>query len=91
MDNIWGAERAYMQLISKFNIEFRFSLCVIYIYNKYTCFIPFKDKKSITIIDAFQKNLNEWNHKPNQIWVDKNSEFYNGFIKSWLEKNIVRN
>ena len=45
MDNIWDAERADMQLISKFNKEFRFSLCVIYIYSKYAWVIPFKDKK----------------------------------------------
>ena len=28
-DNIWGADLADMQLISKFNKEFRFLLCVI--------------------------------------------------------------
>ena len=31
IDNIWGADLADMQLISKFNKEFRFLLCVIYI------------------------------------------------------------
>ena len=37
IDNIWGADGADMKLISKLNKEFRFSLCVIYIYhNKYT-------------------------------------------------------
>ena len=46
IDNIWGADEADMQLISKRNKEFRFSLCVIYIYhNKYTWVIPLKDKK----------------------------------------------
>ena len=83
IDNIWGADGADIQLISKLNKEFRFLLCVIYIYyNKYTWVIPLKDKKWITIIDAFQKLLNESNHKPNQIWVDKDSEFYNRSIKS---------
>ena len=28
-DNVWGADLANMQLISKFNKGFRFSLCVI--------------------------------------------------------------
>ena len=31
-DNIWGADLAYMQLISKFNKIFRFLLCVIVCY-----------------------------------------------------------
>ena len=83
IDNIWGADGADMQLISKLNKEFRFSLCAIYIYhNKYTWVSPLKDKKWITTIDAFQKILNESNHKLNQIWVDKDNEFYNRLIKS---------
>ena len=78
-----------MQLISKFNKGFRFLLCVIYIYSKYTWVIPLKDKKGITITNAFQEILNESNRKPNKICVDKGSEFYNGTIKSWLEKNDI--
>ena len=48
-----------------------------------------KDKKGITITNAFQKVLNESNRKPNKIWVDKGSEFYNRPMKSWLEKNSI--
>ena len=34
LDNIWGADLAEMQFISKFNKRFRFLLCVIDIYSK---------------------------------------------------------
>ena len=78
-----------MQLISKFNKGFRFLLCVIDIYSKYTWVILLKDKKGITIANAFQKILKESNRKPNKIWVDKGSKFYNRSIKSWLEKNDI--
>ena len=57
IDNIWLADLADMQLISKFNERFRFLLCVIDIYTKYAWVIPLKDKKGITITDAFQKML----------------------------------
>ena len=43
-----------MQLISKFKKGFRF-LYVTDIYNKYARVIPFKNKKGITITNAFQK------------------------------------
>ena len=76
-----------MQLISKFNKGFRFLLCNVEIYSKYASINPLKDKKGITITNAFQKILNESKRKPNKIWVDKSSEFYNGLLKSWLEKN----
>ena len=86
-DNIWGADLADMQIISKFNKGFRFLLCVTYIYSKYSWAIPLEHNKGITIINAFQKFLDESNRRPNKIWVDKGSEFYNRSMKSWLEKN----
>ena len=42
--NIWGADLADMQLISKFNKEIRFLLCVIDIFIKYVWVISLKDK-----------------------------------------------
>ena len=48
-----------------------------------------KDKKSIAITNAFQKILDISNRKPNKVWVDKGSEFYNRSMKSWLEKNAM--
>ena len=58
-------------------------LCVVvYIYGKYACVIPFKVAKVITIINAFQTNLDESGCKPNKIWVGQESEFYNGSFKS---------
>ena len=66
-----------MQLIKNFYKGFRFFLCLIDIYSNYAWVIPLKDKKGITITNAFQKILKESNCKPNKIWVDKGSEFYN--------------
>ena len=71
-----------MQLISKFNKGFRFLLCVIDIVSKYAWVFPLKDKKGITITNAFQKILKESNRKPNKMWVDKESEFYNSSLKN---------
>ena len=76
-DNIWGADLADMQLISKFNKRFRFLLCVIDIFSKYAWVVPLKDKKGISIVNAFQKILDKLGRKPNKIWVDKGSKFYN--------------
>ena len=71
-----------MQLISKFQKVFWFLLFVIDIYSKYEWVIPLKDKKGITITNAFQKILDESNCKPSKIWVDKGSEFYKRWSKS---------
>ena len=58
-DNIWGADLTDMQLLSKFNKGFRFLLCVIDIFSKYAWVVPLKDKKGISIVNAFQKILKE--------------------------------
>ena len=71
------ADLADMQLISKFNKGFRFLLCVIDIFSKYAQVVPLKDKKGVSIVDAFQKISDDLNRKPNKIWVDKGSELYN--------------
>ena len=89
-DNIWCADLAYMQLLSKFNKGFRFLLCVIDIFSKYAWFIPLKDKKGISIVNAFQKIFKKSDRTPNKIWVDKESEFYNNSFKKWLGDNDIK-
>ena len=70
-----------MHLTSKFNKGFRFLLCVIDVFSKYAGIVPIKNKKGVTIVNTFQKILDDSNRKPNNIWVDKGSEFYNNSFK----------
>ena len=74
-DNIWGADLADIQLISKFNKGFRFLLYVFDICSKYACVIPLKDKKGTTVTNAFQKNLKESNRKPTKYGLIKATNF----------------
>ena len=78
-----------MQLISKINKKFRFLLCVIDIFSKYAWVAPLKDKKGVSIINAFQKILNDSARKRSKIWVDKGSEIYNNSFKKWLKDNDI--
>ena len=85
-DNIRGTDVADIQLISKFKKGFRFLLCVIDIFSRYAWVAPFKYKKGASIVNAFQKILNDSTElhskrKPNKIWVDKSGEFYNNSFK----------
>ena len=60
-----------MQLTYKFNEGLRFLVCVINVYSKYAWVIPLKDKKGITITNAFLKILDESNCNLNKIWAGK--------------------
>ena len=64
-------------------------LCVIDLFSKYAWVIPLKDKKGVTITNAFQKISKQFDRKPNKIWVDEESEFYNNTFKKWLKDNHI--
>ena len=48
-----------------------------------------KQKKVLQLLILLKKVLDESNRKPNKIWVDKGSEFYDRSMKSWLQENDI--
>ena len=88
-DNIWGVDLADIQSLSRKNKDIKYLLCVIDLYSKYAFVIPLKDKKGISIVNAFNKIKKQANKKPNKIWVDQGGEFYNNFFEKWLSDNDI--
>ena len=98
-DNIWGVDFADMQSLSRKNKGIKYFLCAIYLYSKYAFVIPLKDKKGISIVNAFNKIIKQSNRrakgtsaqhvKPNKIWVDQGGEFYNKLLEKWLLDNDI--
>ena len=88
-DNIWDIDLADMQLINKCNKEIRHLLCAIDLFSEYAFVVPLKDKKRINIANAFQSILDSLKRKPNKVWVDQGSEFYNNVFKKWLKDNAI--
>ena len=87
-DNIWGVDLADMQSLSRKNKGIKYLLCAMDLYSKYAFVVPLKDKKGISIVNAFNKIIKQSNRKPNKIWVDQGGEFYNVF-KKWLSDNDI--
>ena len=75
-DNIWEVDLADMQSLSKNNESIKYLLCAIDLFSNYAFFVPLKDKKGISIVNAFNKIIKQSNRKPNKIWVDPEGEFY---------------
>ena len=88
-DNICRVYLADMQLISKYNKGIRYLLSAIDLLGKYGFVVPFKDKKGTAIVHAFQSILDNSKRKPNKIWVDQGSEFYNTHVQKWLKGNNI--
>ena len=55
-------------------------MCTIDLFSKY--------KKGTIIVNAFQKVISK-GRKPNKIWVDQGSEFYNNSSKDFLKINKI--
>ena len=71
-------------------------MCAIDLFSKYAWVVPTKDKKGTSIVNAFQKIISEESEaepkrqrKPNKIWVDQGSEFYNNSFKDFLKVNNI--
>ena len=73
-----------MQSLSKYNKGNRYLLCVTDLFSKYACVVPINDKKGTSIVNTFQKTISK-RTKPNKIWVDQGSEFYNNFTIKFFE------
>ena len=78
-----------MQSLSKKRKSIKYLLCAIDLFSKYAFLIPLKDKKGISIVNAFNKIIKQSNRKPNKICVDQGSEFYNRVFKKWLSDNDI--
>ena len=78
-----------MQLICKYNKGIRYLLCPIDLSSKYAWVVPLKAKKGNSIVNAFQKILDNSKRKPTKIWVDQSSEFCNSQFKKILKDNNI--
>ena len=85
-----------MQSLSKYNNGIKYLLFAIDLFSKYAWVVSLKDKKGVSIVDAFQKLISEgskaesqWRRKPNKIWVGKGSDFYDNSFKKWLKDNDI--
>ena len=88
-DNIKGIDLADTQSLSRKNKGIKYLLCAIDLFSKYASVIPIKDKKGISIVNAFDKIIKQSNRKPNKIWVDQGGEFYNNDFEKWLSDNNI--
>ena len=76
-------------VLISYNKVIKYLLFAICLFSKYAWVIPSKEKKLVTILNAFQKMLNNSKSKPNRIWVDEGSEFYDNSFKKWLNDNDI--
>ena len=83
-----GVDLADMQSLSKYNKEIKHLLYVIDLFSKFAWVVPLKEKRGISIVNAFQKLISK-GHRPNKISVDQFGEFYNKLFNRFLKINNI--
>ena len=92
-DETWSADLIDKSSLSKYNNNYKFILTVIDIFTKYAWAIPLKNKSGLSITNGFKLILVEnpqggsESRKPEKLWVDRGSEFYNKTFKSLLKEH----
>ena len=77
-----------MQSLSRYNKGIKYLLCAIDLFSKCAWVIPIKEKKGVSIVNAFKKIISE-GRKPNKTWFDQGSEFYNEPFTDFLKINNI--
>ena len=91
-DETWSVDLIDKSSLSKYNNNYKFILTVIDIFTKYAWAIPLKNISGLSIINGFKTILSKGPHggsehkKPEKLWVDRSSEFYNKTFKSLLRE-----
>ena len=64
-------------------------MCAVNIFSKYAWFVSLEDKRGISIVNAFQEIISK-GRKPNKLWFDQGTEFYNKPLKRFLKINNIK-
>ena len=82
-DETWSADLIDNISLSKYYNNYKFILTVIDIFTKYAWAIQLKNKSGLSLPNGFKIVLVEGpqygseSRKPEKLWVDRGSEFYN--------------
>ena len=91
-DETWSADLIDKSTLSKYNNDYKFILTVIDIFTKHAWAFPLKNKSGLSITNGFKSILSDdpqggsERRKPEELWVDRGSEFYNKTFKSLLKE-----
>src|SRR4051812_26584403 len=84
IDEIWAMDLASMESFVEYNNGFKFILCIVDVFSKYSWCIPLKNKTASSILTAVKTVIEESKRSPEKI-MGWGSEFYNKTFKVGLK------
>ena len=89
VDEIWSADLVEMGKFSEWNNDYKYLLMVIDVFSKYGWIKPLKDKKGLTVANAFNEIFKS-GRVPKMLWTDKGREFYNSNVDKLLKSKEIK-
>ena len=89
MDRQWGVDLANVESLEKSNDGIKYWLIVIDTFSKFLFVEMIKNKKAITVLNAFMKILNS-GRRTEVVSSDKDGEFNNALFKRELKKFHIK-
>jgi hypothetical protein len=86
IDDLWQIDLADLQKISKYNDNNRYLVTCIDVFSKFGWVVPIKNKKSVTVLEAFKFIINSSGRKPNFLQSDQGTEVLNSKFKEYLSE-----
>ncbi len=88
MDSQWEADLVDLQSLNRQNNGYKYLLTCIDVLSKYAWVIPLKDKRGVTLIQAFKKILSS-GRTPVRLFTDKGTEFKNRDFQKLLRSKGI--
>lgn len=88
IDDLYQADLADMQNLSRFNDGYRFILTCVDVFSKRAFAIPLKDKRGPTVAEAFEKIFNQ--RVPVLLQTDRGTEFLNVQVQNVFKKYGIK-
>ena len=89
LDRIWTMDLMVVEKYSKQNKNFKYILVVLDIFSRYAWARPLKNKTGKDTADALRDIFTKSGRKPNRIWSDDGTEFFNAQVQGLLRKNNI--
>lgn len=89
IDHIWTMDLLDIHQFSRQNMNFRFILVVLDIFSRFAWARPLKDKTGANVAKALQDIISTSDRKPEKIWSDRGTEFYNANVNRLLQRNGI--
>ena len=86
VDHIWTMDLLDIHQLSRQNKNYKYILVVLDIFSRFAWARPLKDKTGLGVEKALQDIITTSGRKPNMIWSDRGTEFYNTFVKNLLQR-----